>query len=88
MHCVPVMNYTGGIIDLPKESRRTDHIISIVGWSSENNRRYWIVRNSWGSSGANWVFSEFILEIICWVLKAIAPQPFPQAGPNAINLVI
>ena len=48
MNCVPVMNYTGGIIDLPKESRHTDHIISIVGWSSENNRRYWIVRNSWG----------------------------------------
>ena len=48
MNCVPVENYRGGIVDMPKESRATDHIISIVGWGHDGKRQYWIVRNSWG----------------------------------------
>ena len=48
MNCVPIMNYSGGIVDMPKESKSTDHIISITGWGTNGDRKYWIVRNSWG----------------------------------------
>jgi len=48
MNSIPIINYKGGIIDMPKESRATDHIISIVGWGEYDKRQYWIVRNSWG----------------------------------------
>lgn len=46
----PILEYTGGIYDNPNESSGINHIVSIVGWGSnnENNSSYWIVRNSWG----------------------------------------
>ncbi len=45
-----ILNYSGGILDLPNTSREIDHIISIVGWGYHNStaRQYWIIRNSWG----------------------------------------
>jgi len=48
MNCVPVMDYEGGIVDLPDESKATDHVVSIVGWGYDGERQYWVVRNSWG----------------------------------------
>ena len=48
MNCKPIMDYGGGIVDMPNESKSTDHIISIVGWGTDGDRKYWIVRNSWG----------------------------------------
>ena len=45
-----VLNYNGGILDLPNESKDIDHIISITGWGYDEttNKQYWNVRNSWG----------------------------------------
>mmetsp|Transcript_13958 Transcript_13958/g.16933 ORF Transcript_13958/g.16933 Transcript_13958/m.16933 type:complete len:346 (+) Transcript_13958:158-1195(+) len=45
-----IVNYKGGIIDLPHKSRMIDHIVSIVGWGKDDasGDKYWIVRNSWG----------------------------------------
>jgi cathepsin X len=44
----PLRNYTGGVFDEPNASKNTNHIVSIVGWSSDDKGQYWIVRNSWG----------------------------------------
>merc|ERR1719232_1059299 len=43
-----LVNYTDGIIsDTPGEE--IDHIISITGWgTSDEGKKYWWVRNSWG----------------------------------------
>jgi len=43
----PITKYTGGIVTGPLNSG-TDHVVSIVGWGTEDNKKYWIVRNSWG----------------------------------------
>ncbi len=45
-----VLNYQGGILDMPNESKDIDHIISITGWGYDEstNKQYWNVRNSWG----------------------------------------
>merc|ERR1712188_42138 len=42
----PILKYTGGIVSDPGEG--VDHVISIVGWGTEGDKEYWIVRNSWG----------------------------------------
>jgi cathepsin X len=45
-----IVNYQGGIVDLPNASREVDHIVSIVGWGTDakSGDKFWIVRNSWG----------------------------------------
>ena len=44
----PILNYSGGILDVPHEDTEVDHIISIVGWGYNGNKQYWKIRNSWG----------------------------------------
>jgi len=48
VNAVAILEYEGGIVDMPNESRQIDHIVSVTGWGMENGKKYWIVRNSWG----------------------------------------
>jgi cathepsin X len=45
-----ILEYTGGIMNVPHELKLIDHIISIVGWGYDEklDKQYWIIRNSWG----------------------------------------
>jgi cathepsin X len=42
----PIRNYVGGIVT--DKSDDLDHVISVVGWGTDEKSLYWIVRNSWG----------------------------------------
>jgi cathepsin X len=48
----PIHKYPGGVLwDNPKyHSDKTNHAVSIVGWGYDydEEKQYWIVRNSWG----------------------------------------
>jgi len=45
------MNYSSGIITRhDKCPTNIDHAILAVGWGTEGDTRYYIVRNSWGTS--------------------------------------
>jgi len=49
VNATPLLVYTGGIINMPDESKSTNHVVSITGWGlDEQIGQYWIVRNSWG----------------------------------------
>lgn len=42
-------NYTGGIFIDTTGAQDLNHVISLVGFGTENGVDYWIGRNSWGS---------------------------------------
>ena len=42
-------SYTGGIYEDTTGDIGIVHEISVVGFGLENNTKYWLVRNSWGS---------------------------------------
>ena len=43
----PLLDYFGGVIDNPGKTIK--HVVSVVGWGTGSQGKYWIVRNSWGT---------------------------------------
>ncbi len=42
-------NYTSGVFEDKSGKKGYDHDISITGWGVEDGKKYWRIRNSWGS---------------------------------------
>lgn len=42
--------YSSGIYDDSTCTQNVDHAVLVVGYGSENNKDYWIVKNSWGTT--------------------------------------
>ena len=58
-----ILDYNGGVHDLPNKPKMINHIISIVGWGYDEqiNKQYWIIRNSWGSYWGELGFMRLVL---------------------------
>lgn len=52
----PLLEYKGGIYTDDSKPQQTNHIVSIVGWGTEDGQEYWIVRNSWVSFVLRWSY--------------------------------
>jgi cathepsin X len=46
----PIVHYMGGVFTDDSYDQMTNHIVSIVGWGTDEDTGtlYWIIRNSWG----------------------------------------
>jgi cathepsin X len=58
-----IVDYTGGVLNLPYKLKTVNHIISIVGWGYDDSiqKQYWIIRNSWGSYWGELGFMRLVL---------------------------
>lgn len=59
----PILDYTGGVMDVQSKPKMINHIISVVGWGYDANinKQYWIIRNSWGSYWGELGFMRLVL---------------------------
>jgi len=58
-----IVDYMGGVLDVPHKPKMINHIISIVGWGYDESidKQYWIIRNSWGSYWGELGFMRLVL---------------------------
>jgi len=60
-----ILDYSKGIIghDVVKDihDKKTDHLISVVGWGEEGETKYWIIKNSWGQYWGEDGFGRIIM---------------------------
>ena len=58
-----IVDYIGGVLNVPKKLKMINHIISVVGWGydADLNKQYWIIRNSWGSYWGELGFMRLVL---------------------------
>ena len=59
----PILDYTGGVMDVQSKPKMINHIISVVGWryDANINKQYWIISFSWGSYWGELGFMRLVL---------------------------
>ena len=58
-----IVDYEGGVLDLPHKLKTINHIISVVGWGYDEtlHKQYWVIRNSLGSYWEELGFMRLVL---------------------------
>ena len=95
-----LLNYTGGIIEENELSTDINHAVSVVGWGkykkNNENKSYWIVRNSWGEYWGDMgfvyvAFGSLLIESQCsWAkVKDFTLNNYPcfEGGENCIKSI-
>jgi cathepsin X len=70
----PIVKYAGGIFTDDSHSQRTNHIVSIVGWGTDEDsgELFWFVRNSWGQC------KYLIISLLCSFSREISRSALPH----------
>ncbi|KAI0210885.1 Cathepsin K [Lamellibrachia satsuma] len=51
MHIHVTRSYRGGVYNDPRCSKRSaNHAVLVVGYGTHNGTKYWLIKNSWGTS--------------------------------------
>lgn len=73
-----MMNYTGGIYESKEKFTGTSHVVSVVGYGVEDGKKYWYLRNSWGT---HWGINGF-MKIIRGVNNILIESRCSWADPE------
>ena len=49
MYAHSLVFYWGGVVTDCSTAHRTDHVVQMIGYGSDDGEEYWLLRNSWGS---------------------------------------
>ena len=95
-----LLNYTGGIVEENEKSTDINHAVSVVGWGkykkNNENKSYWIVRNSWGEYWGDMgfvyvAFGSLLIESQCsWARVkyfTINNHPCYEGGENCVKSI-
>merc|ERR1712232_359390 len=56
----PFQLYRGGILDNPACGKKLDHGVLLVGYGTDNDKKYWKIKNSWGATWGEDGFIRFV----------------------------
>ena len=84
MNSGPIVDYKGGILDIPESSKKLDHVISVVGWGYDKSsqKKYWIVRNSWGEFWGELGFFRLVLGYNQLGIESSCAAAIPESWTN------
>lgn len=94
----PILDYHGGVFTDDNGEKRTNHVVSIVGWGTdqETGEQHWILRNSWGEYWGEMGFFKVLMgknvlgieSYVVWATPgtfSVANKPCDEDGKNCSN---
>lgn len=69
--------YSGGVYHSDKCSNVADHAVLLVGWGTENDTDYWLLKNSWGKGfgGIMRGFVKISMDLDCGISENVISYP-------------
>ena len=72
-----IYEHVAGLVDNFNRFEETNHAVLLVGYGVENNVKYWIVKNSWGTGWGEHGYFRIKRGVDECAIESIAVESFP-----------